>query len=71
MLVMATPIKDLATHPRPFVSIGALAEYLEISPRTVYHHIEKGTLKANKIGGRLKIPLEEAQRFASVPARPT
>lgn len=66
---MTTPIKDLATHPKPFVTIEALAEYLEVSPRTLYHHIEKGSLKANKVGGLLKIPLEEARRFASVPAR--
>jgi len=59
------PIADLSTHPRPYVGIEALADYLEISPRTVYHHIERGLLQAVKIGGSLKIPLSAAQSYAS------
>jgi len=64
------PITDLATHPKPHVSIDALAEYLEISPRTVYHHIERGKLQAVKVGGVLRIPLDEARRYASGETRP-
>lgn len=62
-------IADLKTHPKAFVNIEEYAEYLEVSPRTVYHNIEKGALAAVKVGGLLKIPIEEARRFASIPAR--
>ena len=62
-------IKDLASHPKAFVNIEELASYLEVSPRTIYHNIEKGALAAVKVGGLIRIPVEEARRFASVPAR--
>lgn len=63
-------ITDLATHPKPFVSVAEFIAYTEIPRRTMYHHIERGTLQAVKMGGTLKIPIAEARRFVSTPARP-
>lgn len=63
-------ITDLATHPRPYVTMGEFITYTEIPRRTMYHHVESGKLKAVKMGGTLKIPIEEARRFVSIPARP-
>jgi len=62
-------ITDLKTHPKAFVTLDEYAAYLDVTVRTLYHQIDKGSLKAVKHGGALRIPLEEAQRFASVPAR--
>jgi excisionase family DNA binding protein len=56
-------IVDLKTHPKPFVTVAELIDYTEVPKRTMYHHIEKGVLKAVKIGGCLKIPIEEARRY--------
>lgn len=63
-------IKDLDTHPKPFVTVAEFIAYTEIPRRTMYHHIEHGKLKAVKMGGTLKIPIAEARRFVAVPARP-
>jgi excisionase family DNA binding protein len=63
-------IKDISTHPKAFVTLEAFADYLEVSPRTLYHNIDKGALKAVKVGGLLRIPIEEARKYCSVPARP-
>lgn len=56
-------ITDLTTHPKPFVTVAELMDYTEVPRRTMYHHIEKGVLKAIKIGGCLKIPIDEARRY--------
>lgn len=63
-------ITDLKTHPKPFVTVAELIDYTEIPRRTMYHHIEKGALKAIKIGGCYKVPIEEARRYVqgSLPA---
>jgi excisionase family DNA binding protein len=64
-----TAITDLEKHPKNYVSIDQLADYVGVSRRTVYNHIDKGTLKAVKVGGSLRIPVEEAKRYVSTPAR--
>lgn len=61
---------DLDTYAKPYVRLQDLAGLLGISPRTVYHHIEKGTLKAVKIGGLLRIPIAEARKYAAGTPRP-
>ncbi|MDY6837530.1 MAG: helix-turn-helix domain-containing protein [Thermodesulfobacteriota bacterium] len=44
---------------RKFVSTGEIAEMLEVSPRTIRNWINKGDIKAYKIGQNLKIPAAE------------
>lgn len=55
---------DLAHYPRKFIAPGQLARYLNVSRRTIYHHIEKGALSVRKIGGVVRIPIDEARRYA-------
>jgi excisionase family DNA binding protein len=66
---MTEPIKDLETYPKQLLTLEAFADYLQVSPSTLYRHINKGSLAAVKVGGLLRIPIEEARRFASIPAR--
>lgn len=61
-------IDTLATHPGKFVSPRQLAEYLNVDPRTIYYHIDKGALRARRIGGVLRIPIAEARSYACEPA---
>lgn len=57
-------ILDLATHPRPYVTVRALAAYLETDPRTILRLIAEGALEAVKVGRTWRIPTEVArQRF--------
>jgi excisionase family DNA binding protein len=46
-------IRDLATHPLAFVSVGELASYWRISRRQIYKQIDAGTLPAIRLGPRL------------------
>jgi len=58
------PIVDLATHPRAFVSIKALAEHLGCDPRTVARMVESGALPAMRVGRLWRIPTNAArERF--------
>jgi excisionase family DNA binding protein len=61
-------IENLATHPKPYVSPEELADYWDVSRRTVYLWIDKGAIHAVKIGALLKIPVENARAFGR-PAR--
>jgi excisionase family DNA binding protein len=56
---------DLAHYPRKFIAPIQLARYLSISRRTIYHHIQKGALRVRKIEGTIRIPIDEARRYAS------
>jgi excisionase family DNA binding protein len=47
------PIRDLTTHPVPYVSVGDLANYWGVSRKQIYKHIEAGTLPAIRLGPRL------------------
>ena len=55
---------DLAHYPRKFIAPIQLARYLNVTRRMIYHHIEKGALHARKIGGVVRIPIDEARRYA-------
>jgi excisionase family DNA binding protein len=57
------PIGDLRTCSRRYLSPLQLAEYAGVARRTIYHHIDKGALRAVKVGGVLRIPIREARRY--------
>lgn len=62
-----TVIADLTTYRGRFVSPLQLAEYVGITRRTIYHHIEKGALQVVRPGGKcgsLRIRIDEARRYA-------
>ena len=46
-------IRDLSTHPVPYVSVGELASYWRISRKQIYKQIDAGTLEAIRLGPRL------------------
>lgn len=50
-------ILDLATHPRPAVSLAVAAEYLDVSPKTARARIESGQLEARREGRIYRIEL--------------
>jgi excisionase family DNA binding protein len=56
-------IHDLRTHPDRFVTAQELAEYYRISDRTVYRLVEKGALKAVKVGASVRIPTQAARKI--------
>ena len=57
-------IRDLITHPEPYVTVGELAEYWLVSRKQIYKQIDAGTLRAIKLGPRLlRISTPEAVRF--------
>lgn len=58
-------IDDLVHYPHKFIAPIQLARYLNLSRRTVYHHLEKGALRGRKIRGSIRIPIAEARRYAS------
>ena len=47
------PIRDLATHAAPYVTIAELAEYWAVSRQQIYKRIESGALEAIRLGARL------------------
>jgi excisionase family DNA binding protein len=58
-------IKDLSTHPRPFVTVRELAQFWGVSRHELYKQIDAGTLPAVRLGPRLyRIRTDEAFRFA-------
>jgi excisionase family DNA binding protein len=59
-------IPDLRTTTQRFISPLALADYLCISRRTVYLHIETGKIDAVKVGGQWRIPIQSARVFAGL-----
>lgn len=61
-------IDNLATHPKRFVTPKEYAEYLGLHWRTIYGYVARGQLRAIRVGSVIKIPIEEARRFASHPA---
>ena len=65
------PITDLGTHPAMYVSAAQLALYLGIPKRTIYNHIQKGSLPAYSIAGIIRILTTDARAYASVPATPS
>lgn len=57
-------IKDLRTHPKPYVGVIALSEYAGLSDDTVRRDIKKGALPtAKRTGGKILIRTEDAKRY--------
>lgn len=64
-------IVDLSTHPRRYVTIPDLTEYLQLPRETVYWHIRVGHLEAIHFSPRiLRIETTEARRWAELYAFP-
>jgi excisionase family DNA binding protein len=59
-------IEHLATHPRAYVSVRALAAYLECDPRTITGLIADKVLHAFKVGRQWRIPIEAACELCHV-----
>lgn len=53
---------DLRTHDRPFVSVPDLADYLDVTERTVRRMIEIKALPAVKVGRLYRIPTDAARK---------
>lgn len=56
------PIHDLATHPREWIEVRELAEYLDVHERTIRRLIAAGALYAVRVGHQWRIPTAEASR---------
>lgn len=57
-------IRDLSTHPVPYVSVGELASYWHISRKQIHKHIDAGSLEAIRLGPRLfRIRTSVAREF--------
>lgn len=52
---------DLATHRKPFVTAGALAEYLDCDRRTIVRMIQTDSLPGVKVGRSWRIPTDAAR----------
>jgi len=46
-------VKDLKTHPEPYVTVAELAEYWLVGRKQIYKQIDAGTLRAMRLGPRL------------------
>ncbi len=58
-------IRDLSTHPRPYVSVRELAHYWDVHRHELYKQIDAGTLPAVRLGPRLcRIRTADALQFA-------
>ena len=62
---MQAMIDNLDTHQAKFVTVQELADYWNITPKTIYRHIEKGALPNTRVlpGGDIRIPIEEARLY--------
>jgi excisionase family DNA binding protein len=59
-------LKDLASHPEPFVTTEALARYWCVSRKQIYKQIQDGHLPALRLGPRsFRIAVEDALAFES------
>ena len=63
-----TPLTDLSTFPHKYVRPQQLAFYANVPVRTIYHHISKGALRAVKIVGSLRIPIDVARAYVGIPS---
>ena len=61
------PIIDLSSYERKYLSPIQLAEYAGVTRRTIYNHLDKGALRAVKVGGVLRIHVAEARRYLGHP----
>lgn len=58
-------IASLQQHQGKFVRPLQLSRYTGISIRTIYHHIQKGALPAQRRGGVVVIRIEQARQYAA------
>lgn len=58
------PITDLGTYRRKYVTPAQLAEYVGVTRRTIYHHIDKGALPVVRIVGVIRIRIRDAREYA-------
>jgi len=63
------PIGDLSTYPGKYVTFAQLADYVGITRRTIYNHLNKGAIRARRVGGVLRIPIDEARAYVGHDAR--
>ena len=57
-------IKDLQSHPDPYVTVVDLAEYWLVGRKQIYKQIDAGTLRAIRLGPRLlRIRTADAREF--------
>ena len=57
-------LKDLQSHPEPYVTVADLAEYWLVGRKQIYKQIEAGTLPAIRLGPRLlRIRTADARAF--------
>jgi excisionase family DNA binding protein len=70
----SSAIRDLHDHQTPYVTTAQLAKYWVMSRRQIYKEIERGALKALRLGPRLvRISTVDAIRFeklGNIPPRP-
>lgn len=59
-------IRDLDSHPDRHVTPQELAEYYRVSDRTVHRLVQKGALKAVKVGRAVRIPTDAARLFGQI-----
>jgi excisionase family DNA binding protein len=48
---------------RPFLTVEQLADRWQVSERTVRRMIERGELRALRVGPQLRVPLEVLDRY--------
>lgn len=57
-------IKDLQSHPGPYVTVAELATYWLVGRKQIYKQLEAGTLPAIRLGPRLlRIRTDDARDF--------
>ena len=57
-------LKDLKSHPEPYVTVAELAEYWLVGRKQIYKQIDAGTLPAIRLGPRiLRIRTADALQF--------
>ena len=63
--LMTDRIRDLASHPEPFITVRQLADYWHVSVRTIERHIAKGALPVTRVGphGRPRIAIADARAY--------
>ena len=58
------PLKDLKSHPEPYVTVAELAEYWLVGRKQIYKQIDAGTLPAIRLGPRImRIRTADALQF--------
>jgi excisionase family DNA binding protein len=57
-------LKDLRTHPTPYVTVSQMARYCRVSRKQIYKQIDAGLLRAIRLGPRaIRIHTDEAIHF--------